>query len=68
MGMSHEREQLIQIERRIASAKERIAWHKQNVEKLTREGRKTELASAMLDGWERVLLVFEQQRERIRKD
>jgi hypothetical protein len=50
MAMSHEREQLIQIERRIASAKERIAWHKQNIEKLTREGRKTDLASAMLAG------------------
>jgi hypothetical protein len=67
MAMSHEGEQLIQIERRIASAKERIAWHKQNIEKLTRQGRKTDLASAMLDGWERVLVVFEQQRQRIRK-
>jgi hypothetical protein len=67
MAMSHERERLIQIDRRIASAKERIAWHKQNIEKLTREGRKTDLASAMLDAWERILLVFEQQSERIRE-
>jgi hypothetical protein len=68
MAMTREQEQLIQIERRIASAKERIAWHKQNIEELTREERKTDLASAMLDGWERILLVFEQQRYRVRKD
>jgi hypothetical protein len=68
MAMTHEQEQLIQVERRIASAKERIAWHKKNVEELIRECRETGLAGAMLDSWERILLVFEQQRYRIRKD
>jgi hypothetical protein len=63
MAMSHERGQLIEVEQRIAAAKERIAWHKKNIEKLTREGRKTDLAEAMLDSWERILLVFEQHRE-----
>jgi hypothetical protein len=38
-----------------------------NIENPTREGRETDLAAAMLDGWGRILLVFEQQRERIRK-
>jgi len=66
MAMTHEREQLIQVERRIVSVKERIAWHKKNIEKLTREGRKTDLAEAMLDSWERILLVFEQHREVVR--
>jgi hypothetical protein len=68
MAMTHEREQLIQVERRIASVKERIAWHKKNIEELTREGRETGLAAAMLDSWKRVLLLFQQQRERIEKD
>jgi hypothetical protein len=66
MAVSHERGQLIEVERRIAAAEERIAWHKKNIETLTHEGRKTDLAAAMLDGWERVLRLFEQQRERIR--
>jgi hypothetical protein len=67
MAMTHEREQLIQVERRIASAKERIAWHRKNIETLTHEGRETDLAAAMLDGWERVLRLFEQQHERMRE-
>src|SRR5262245_6272141 len=66
MAISRDREQLTRVERDIASAKERIAWHKKNIEKLTREGRKTDLAEAMLDSWARILLVFEQHREVVR--
>ena len=66
MAMTHAREQLIQVERRIASAQERIAWHKKNIEELTREGRETGLAAAMLNSWERILLLFQQQRERMK--
>ena len=40
MALNPEREQLIQVERCIAQAKERIAWHKKNIEKLTRNGAK----------------------------
>ena len=67
MAISHDRDQLTRVDRDIASAKERIAWHKKNIEKLTREGRKTDLAEAMLDSWERILLAFEQHREVVRK-
>jgi hypothetical protein len=66
MAISHDRDQLTRVERDIASAKERIAWHQKNIEKLTREGCKTDLAEAMLDSWERILLVFEQHREVVR--
>jgi hypothetical protein len=67
MAISDDRDQLTRVDRDIASAKERIAWHKKNIEKLTREGRKTDLAEAMLDSWERILLVFEQHREVVLK-
>jgi hypothetical protein len=67
MAMNHERGQLFQVERNIADAKERIAWHRKNIETLTHEGRETDLAAAMLDGWERILRLFEQQRERMRE-
>src|SRR5262245_47275475 len=59
-------DQLTRVERDIASAKERVAWQKKNIDKLTREGRKTDLAEAMLASWERILLAFEQHREVIR--
>jgi hypothetical protein len=67
MTMTAEREHLIRAEQYIAEAKKHIARQTKMIEKLTREGRETDLAAAMLDGWERTLLVFEQHRERIRE-
>jgi hypothetical protein len=67
MAMTREVEQLIQAERHIAEAKEHIARHKKIIEELTRDGRETDLAVSMLNGWERTLLVFERQRDLIQE-